>query len=1201
MKKWFLIFILLFNMIPINIHALEFEKDIVNYNIEKYNDYNIINFVLSDNVGYKDEESKYNVIEIKDVNNNIELTELTYQLIPNKEYEFLFKYIKDNKEYTLTKSIEGNTKNQDTRSISNMSLNDFQYVIENDNTIIIKKINEGVINVHIPNKIDKYTNVKIDTSDIAGIDSFIPKSAQSVVIDPGVIAINTLSRFMQYNNNVNEITGLNNLNLENVRSLEKMFYNSKSLVSIDLSNVNCVNVESMKQMFSGCNSLESINLTNFETNNVTDLSSMFFNCYNLINIYGFNLKANNVYAINKMFYNCQKLTNVNISKINTQNVTSFDHLFYNCYQLNQINIDYLNTDNAINLQKMFYGCRNLEQIDLSKINTKKVENISGMFGECESLMDINMIFNTENVTNMTGLFLGCKKLTNINLENFNTQNVYNMSNMFYGCHSLKQIDVSSFDTNRLIDMSNMFNECINLEKIIGFDKFETVRVTSMPCLFANCQKLKEIDLSNFQTNNLKNINKMFFNCYQLNFIDLSTFNALNIEDYSNVFYCDIKTNKMIILSDSLSLKMNNYSFLSDNVSAAKITFNKVYDYLKNKIVYTNSEWEELKNLDNFKKYVKEITYQGSYLKWINEETKENVEEIKNIESIINTNFVENTTIKYQVIFNSNNLNEQIIRQEFHFNEEKNLMLNIFSYNGYVFDSWNTKPDGSGEKYQDGEMVVNLTKESEINLYAQWKLPSDIDFTFNVSDDGYWNSNANNDQIIEINNPIDGFIINSESNAFIYSGSFSSVWSNEVNTNEVLNNSGINLEALKINLKEEYLNQYNVYYRVKTKGFGWLGWAKNGEVVGSQGYNDYLVGIQIKVINKEQPEIQETIPAFINTQITYQGKVEGKEWQDWLVGGDSLGTEGLGLRLEAMRIKLLNTEMFGENQANVLYQSHVQNVGWEGKDQQGNDDLNKYLKNGAISGTENRGLRIEATQILLQGDIANYFNVYYRTQVENTGWLDWGVNNEQSGSSRYARRIETIQIQLVPKGLSEEFLAQNPNPSTNKPIGVWQSFIEQQSVWYDTHNAYEDWKGENKDGNTVGSAINSIESLRIFMDPANTYQGDIFYRVKATNGSWSSVKTNNAFAGEVGISNRIEAFNVYVEPGSKLEQNFDVYYRALVDGEWLGYAKNGQVAGYEGKNITAISIMFVPKIIQYDHDKAYKNRNNQYVIINKEDI
>jgi len=51
-------------------------------------------------------------------------------------------------------------------------------------------------------------------------------------------------------------------------------------------------------------------------------------------------------------------------------------------------------------------------------------------------------------------------------------------------------------------------------------------------------------------------------------------------------------------------------------------------------------------------------------------------------------------------------------------------LRISSYvcEGYIFTGWNTKADGSGDSFADGEEILNLTSEDNgvVRLYAQWK-------------------------------------------------------------------------------------------------------------------------------------------------------------------------------------------------------------------------------------------------------------------------------------------------------------------------------------------------------------------------------------------------------------------------------------------------------------------------------------------------
>ena len=54
-------------------------------------------------------------------------------------------------------------------------------------------------------------------------------------------------------------------------SLESLFAEWKSIVSLDLSNFDTSNVEDMDNMFKGCSSLLSLELSNFDTSNLEDM------------------------------------------------------------------------------------------------------------------------------------------------------------------------------------------------------------------------------------------------------------------------------------------------------------------------------------------------------------------------------------------------------------------------------------------------------------------------------------------------------------------------------------------------------------------------------------------------------------------------------------------------------------------------------------------------------------------------------------------------------------------------------------------------------------------------------------------------------------------------------------------------------------------------------------------------------------------
>ena len=81
-------------------------------------------------------------------------------------------------------------------------------------------------------------------------------------------------------------------------------------------------------------------------------------------------------------------------------------------------------------------------------------------------------------------------------------------------------------------------------------------------------------------------------------------------------------------------------------------------------------------------------------------------------------------------------------------------------------------------------------------------------------------------------------------------------------------------------------------------------------------------------------------------------------------------------------------------------------------------------NGAASGTRGEGKRLEAIRIQLTGQLAQYYDVYYRVHAQTYGWLGWAKNGSIAGTSGLAKRLEAIQIVIIPKGEH----APNPLPA-----------------------------------------------------------------------------------------------------------------------------------------------------------------------------
>ncbi|URZ05295.1 DNRLRE domain-containing protein [Clostridium felsineum] len=135
----------------------------------------------------------------------------------------------------------------------------------------------------------------------------------------------------------------------------------------------------------------------------------------------------------------------------------------------------------------------------------------------------------------------------------------------------------------------------------------------------------------------------------------------------------------------------------------------------------------------------------------------------------------------------------------------------------------------------------------------------------------------------------------------------------------------------------------------------------------------------------------------NTGVTYDAHVENTGWQNpWVNDGQTAGTEGQGLRMEALKVKLTNPT----SGMRIKYQAQVQNVGWQ-----------PWVYDGDEAGTEGQNLRMEAVKIQLEGAPSGY-HIYYQAQVQNKGWTDVVSDGQTAGTEGQGLRLEALRIYIV---------------------------------------------------------------------------------------------------------------------------------------------------------------------------------------------
>lgn len=220
--------------------------------------------------------------------------------------------------------------------------------------------------------------------------------------------------------------------------------------------------------------------------------------------------------------------------------------------------------------------------------------------------------------------------------------------------------------------------------------------------------------------------------------------------------------------------------------------------------------------------------------------------------------------------------------------------------------------------------------------------------------------------------------------------------------------GLRIEAIQVKLTGNVQKYYDVYYRTYAQKYGWLGWTKNGSDSGTKGFSYRLEAIQIKLVKKGNAAPTGTsMKACYDISkvpvISYTTHVQNYGWQKEVTNGKVSGTVGKAKRLEGIKIYISKNQ--SGTSGGISYKTHIQKLGWE----------SEFKSNGAISGTVGKKLRLEAIQIKLTGNLANEFDIYYRTHAQKFGWLGWAKNGAISGTSGYGFRLEGIQIEVKYKG------------------------------------------------------------------------------------------------------------------------------------------------------------------------------------------
>ncbi|AAK80533.1 uncharacterized protein YjdB [Clostridium acetobutylicum] len=271
-------------------------------------------------------------------------------------------------------------------------------------------------------------------------------------------------------------------------------------------------------------------------------------------------------------------------------------------------------------------------------------------------------------------------------------------------------------------------------------------------------------------------------------------------------------------------------------------------------------------------------------------------------------------------------------------------------------------------------------------------------------------------------------------------------------------------------------ELGVSYATHVENIGWQGAVENGQEAGTDGKGLRIEALKLNLTNA--PE---------GAHIQYQGHVQNIGWQDWKQDGEEAGTDGKGLRVEALRIKLKNMPGYS-----VQYRAHVQNIGWQ-----------DWVSDGQEAGTDGKGFRIEALEVkIVKVSDNSTVGVSYAGHVQNVGWQDAVENGQISGTEGKGLRVEALKLNL-----------------TNAPEGA--------HIKYQGHVENIGWQEAVQDGEEAGTDGRGfrVEAIKIALENLPGYS--VQYRAHVQNIGWQDWVSDGQEAGTDGKGLRIEAIEVRI--------------------------------------------------------------------------
>ena len=115
------------------------------------------------------------------------------------------------------------------------------------------------------------------------------------------------------------------------------------------------------------------------------------------------------------------------------------------------------------------------------------------------------------------------------------------------------------------------------------------------------------------------------------------------------------------------------------------------------------------------------------------------------------------------------------------------------------------------------------------------------------------------------------------------------WSNSALNGAYAKTNGKRVEAFRIKLTGKMAKTYDVYYRTRVEGVGWLDWAKNGATAGCTGYGLCCEALQVRLVKKGEAAPGNTLYPTVN-KMDKAMTMDGIDISSWQAGIDLSQTQ-----------------------------------------------------------------------------------------------------------------------------------------------------------------------------------------------------------------------------------------------------------------------------------------------------------------------